>query len=295
MVQNAPAVHGDIPIRIGTCAWSYDDWRGAFYPEHLPPAERLPFYARHFPTVEVDSTFYHPPAPHVSAHWAEVTPDGFRFSPKLPREITHDRKLREWQEPLSAFLGGIKPLGRKLGVVLIQLPPYFEPKHDEHALRDFIRHLPRDVRFAVEFRDPAWHLPRIAHLLEEHHVCWAWNDITTLDHAGEAAFGFWPQTTDFLYLRLLGDLDSKYHPQTGKRVHEYNKLMWRRDAALTNWVEKLRSSLQHVRHAFVYCANHYEGLSPATAVRLGQKLGLRLELPTSEELRGNDPNQLALF
>ena len=55
MGQNAPA---DIPIRIGTCAWSYDDWRGAFYPEHLPATERLQFYARHFPTVEVDSTFY---------------------------------------------------------------------------------------------------------------------------------------------------------------------------------------------------------------------------------------------
>lgn len=295
MEPNAPAASGDIPIRIGTCAWSYDDWHGEFYPEHLPASERLQFYARHFPTVEVDSTFYHPPAPHVAAHWAEVTPENFYFSPKLPREITHERKLRDWQEPLAAFLAGIKPLGSKLGVVLIQLPPYFEPKHDEHALRDFVRHLPRDIRFAIEFRDPAWHMPRIAHLLEEHAVCWAWNDTTTLDHAQEAAFGFWPQTADFLYVRLLGDLDSKYHPLTGERIHEYRKIMWSREAALANWTEKLRAIPQGVREAFVYCANHFEGFSPATAVRLGRKIGLSLELPSSEELRGQDPNQLALF
>lgn len=295
MVQNAPAGTGDTPIHIGTCAWSYEDWRGAFYPEHLPATERLQFYARHFPTVEVDSTFYHPPAPHVAVHWAEVTPDDFRFSPKLPREITHERKLRDWQEPLDVFLAGIKPLGPKLGAVLIQLPPYFEPKQDEHALRDFVRHLPGDVRFAVEFRDPAWHVPRIAHLLEEHAVCWAWNDVTTSDHAAEAAFGFWPRTTDFLYVRLLGDLDGKYHPNTGKRVHEYRELMWSRDAALANWAEKLRSSQPQVGSVFVYCANHFEGFSPATAVRLGQTLSLPLQMPSSEEMRGQDPNQLALF
>src|SRR4051812_20944428 len=87
-------------IKIGTCAWSYEDWRGVFYPEHLPAGERLEFYARHFPAVEVDSTFYHAPTPHVAAHWAEVTPPDFAFSCKLPREITHERKLRDSAEAL---------------------------------------------------------------------------------------------------------------------------------------------------------------------------------------------------
>ena len=119
--------------------------------------------------------------------------------------------------------------------------------------------------------------------------------MTTLDHAVEAAFGFWPQTTDFIYLRLLGDLDSKYHPLTGERVHQYQRVMWSRENALTNWTEKLRSISPQVKHALVYCANHFEGLAPATAVRLGKKLGLPLELPSSEEMRGQDPNQLALF
>jgi uncharacterized protein YecE (DUF72 family) len=295
MEQNAPAAPGDISIRIGTCAWSYDDWRGAFYPEHLPATERLQFYARHFATVEVDSTFYHPPAPHVAAHWAEKTPDGFIFSLKLPREITHERKLRDWQEPFEVFLSGIQPLRPKLGSVLVQLPPYFELKHDEHALRDFVRHLPADIRFAFEFRDPAWHTPRIAHLLEEHAVCWVWNDVTTLERASEAAFGFWPQTTDFLYLRLLGDIESKYDPESGEPVHHYRELMWPRDAALENWAEKVRAAHQHARRVLVYSTNHFEGFAPASAVRLGRKLGLTIDLPSLEEMRGQDPRQMALF
>ena len=100
-------------IKIGTCAWSYEDWRGVFYPEHLPAAARLEFYARHLPAVEVDSTFYHAPTPQVAAHWGELTPPEFAFSCKLSREITHERKLRDCAEPLHEFLQTLEPLGKK--------------------------------------------------------------------------------------------------------------------------------------------------------------------------------------
>src|SRR5687767_12887584 len=118
MDHSTPADSGESPIRIGTCAWSFEDWRGVLYLDHLPSAERMPLYARHFPTVEVDSTFYHAPAPHVAQHWAEITPELFVFSPKLPREIMHERKLRDWQGPFDVFLAGIQPLRQKLGSVL---------------------------------------------------------------------------------------------------------------------------------------------------------------------------------
>ena len=74
-------------LYFGTCAWTFDDWNGVFYPKHLPPAERLGFYSKWFNAVEGDSTFYHVPAPHVVDHWAAATPDDFRFSLKVPREI----------------------------------------------------------------------------------------------------------------------------------------------------------------------------------------------------------------
>ncbi|HEX8311387.1 MAG TPA: DUF72 domain-containing protein, partial [Chthoniobacteraceae bacterium] len=192
-------------IHLGTCGWSFDQWRGVFYPEHLPPTDRLAFYARHFGSVEIDSTFYGPPSLQTVGHWLDATPETFRFACKLPREITHDRKLRGAGEALDAFLAAMAPLRSKLACLVVQLPPHFTPHHDEVALKEFIRELPRDFRFAVEFRSEEWHLPRIVHLLEAQGVCWIWNDLTSLEEQNLAAFGFQPRTTDFLYVRLMGD------------------------------------------------------------------------------------------
>jgi len=212
----------------------------------------------------------------------------------MPREITHDHKLRECEALLEPFLSGIAHLGTKLACVLIQLPPFFTLKHDEHALRDFIRHLPADVRFALEFRDSTWHMPRIAHLLEEHCIAWVWNDISAIEHANEAAFGFWPRTTDFLYLRLLGDLEAKYHPD-GSENYTYRELMWRRDVAIDNWVEKLRSMAPEVRRILLYVGNQFEGYAPESALHFAAQLGVDLRLPGRDEVLGSNARQMDLL
>jgi uncharacterized protein YecE (DUF72 family) len=284
-------------IKIGTCAWSFDDWAEVFYPAHLPAGKRLEFYARHFTAVEVDSTFYHLPAPHVAKHWAEVTPPEFCFCPKLSREITHERKLRNCDELLAEFIAGVEPLASKLGCVLVQLPPYFTLREDEHALRDFVLALPCEVRFAIEFRHAEWRLPGTAHLLEEHGVCWVWNDLTPPERATEGPFEYWPRTADFLYLRLMGDLDTKYRDD-GRLFHRYRKLLWPRDAALDTWALRIAQTLGEVRSAFVMANNHYEGFSPETAARFAERAGLSLKLPTPEELAGGrreDDRQLKLL
>jgi uncharacterized protein YecE (DUF72 family) len=259
-------------IKIGTCAWSYEDWRGVFYPEHLPAGERLGYYARHLPAVEVDSTFYHAPEPEVAAHWAERTPPDFAFACKLSREITHERKLRDCAEPVREFLRALAPLGEKLWCVLVQLPPFFQPARDEGALRDFVRHLPGDVRFAIEFRHEDWHHARIAHLLSEHGVAWVWNDLTSLEHRQEGAFELLPDTTDLLYVRLMGDLEKKY-AASGRRIHQYRELMWPREGALENWAARIRQAQEGRGRIFVAVSNHYEGYAPETARRLGARLG----------------------
>lgn len=283
------------PVLIGTCAWSFEDWEGVFYPPHLPQGQRLPFYARHLATVEIDSTFYATPTPQTARHWVEVTPPGFVFSCKMPREITHERKLRGSRELLTQFLRGIEPLQPKLGAVLIQLPPYANPKHDEDALRDFLALLPREPRFAVEFRDPAWHLPRIAHLLEHHGVCWAWNDLTAVAHQAEGPFDFLPLTTDFLYVRLMGDSATKYGAD-GKRVHRYVSLAWPREGALESWVLKVRQHLRDLSRTLVYVNNHFEGFSPMTCKRLAERFGMEIRLPSPEEWKTGPkaPDQLEL-
>ena len=278
-------------IKIGTCAWSFDDWRGGFYPEHLASGEWLPFYARHFGAVEVDSTFYAPPSIKAALHWYEVTPPDFVFSCKLPREITHDRRLREVGERLDAFLRQLAPLGEKLACVLVQLPPSFRPRQDEQALRAFVRGLPGNVRFAIEFRDHEWHLPRVVQLLEEHRVCWVWTDVTPLDHQAEGAFEFLPRTADFIYLRLLGDVARKYRGD-GSPLHAYRELLWPRDASLENWATRLRQRLPDASRLLVQAANHFEGFAPKTAQRLSALLELPV-LPFAEPEQ--DQGQISLL
>ena len=270
-------------IHIGTCAWAHEDWRGVFYPEHLPAADRLEFYSRWFDAVEVDSTFYHIPTPHVTGHWAAVTPPGFRFSCKVPREITHDRRLRDSDEMLAAFLHGVEPLGEKLACLLVQTPRWLDPKHDEHALREFIRALPRGFRWAVEFRDAAWHLPRIAHLLGQHGVAWVWNDLSPLADADAAAFGFFPRTADFAVVRLMGDPATKYRPD-GTRVHHYGKPMWPRAQSLENWAVKIRQTAEEIGDVFISVNNHFDGCAPHTIRELARRLGKDVKLPGPAEV-----------
>lgn len=284
-------------IKIGTCAWTYDDWRGVYYPEHFPAGERLEFYAKYLPAVEVDSTFYHAPTEQAVAHWAAVTPPDFAFACKLPQEITHQQRLRDSTESLRGFLAALAPLEKKLWCVVVQLPPSFQPRRDEAALRAFVQQLPAEVRFAIEFRHPDWHLPRIAHLLEEHRVAWVWNDLTALDHQKEGAFEFLPDTTDFLYVRLMGDLEKKYGAD-GRKIHRYRELMWPRDAALESWSVRLRQAADEHRRIFVAISNHFEGYAPQTAQRLGERLGFSLTLPdlaAMEEKTPADDGQLDLL
>lgn len=283
-------------IRIGTCAWGFPEWEGAFYPADLPESRWLEFYARSFPAVEIDSTFYSAPAETTMLRWMEMTPSTFRFSCKLPREITHACKLRDCTKELTAFLRAIEPLAPKLQVILVQLPPSFTPKDGRTALRNFLKQLPRDFRFATEFRHPGWHRPNIIRLLETFRVCWVWADTSPLNERNLAPFEFLPQTTDFLYLRLLGDYATKYD-RDGKHMHRYEKLLWKREAAMESWSLKIERHLSEVRNVWAFVGNHFEGFAPETAQRLAQRLGFELPLPseTERESSAQDRGQLDLF
>ena len=283
-------------IRIGACAWSFEDWRGAFYPPDLPDSQRLEFYARCFPAVEVDSTFYGAPAENTLRRWVEMTPAGFRFACKLSREITHARRLRDCRAELSSFLRALELLMPKLQIILIQLPPSFAPKDGRPTLRKFLEQLPRDFRFAIEFRHAGWHRPQFIHLLEKYRVCWVWADTTPLNERNLAPFEFLPRTTDFLYLRLLGDYATKYDV-AGGHLHRYEKLLWKREAALESWSLKLERHLSEVRSVWTFVSNHFEGFAPETAQRLAQRLGYELPLPSETEkiLSEQERSQLDLL
>jgi uncharacterized protein YecE (DUF72 family) len=269
-------------IRIGSCAWSFEDWRDTFYPHALPESHWLEFYADYFPAVEVDSTFHATPAETTVRRWAETTPANFRFACKLPRQITHICRLRDCAAELNAFLRAIEPLGPKLQVILIQLPPSLTPADGKPALRKFLVQLPREFRFAIEFRHAGWHRPQFIRLIEKYRICWVWADTTPLNERNLAPFEFLPCTTDFLYLRLLGDYATKYDVDGG-HIHRYKKLLWKREAALENWSLKVKRHLPDVRSVLAFAGNHFEGFAPETCQRLAQRLGFGLPLPPETE------------
>lgn len=283
-------------IRIGACAWGFQEWRASFYPLDLPESHWLEFYARYFAAVEIDSTFYSAPDPNVARRWIEMTPAAFRFACKLPRSITHACRLRDCTAELNEFLHAIEPLASKLHVILVQLPPSFSPKDGKPALRSFLRQLPRDFRFAIEFRHPGWHRPQVIGLLEKYRVCWVWADTSPLNERNLAPFEFLPRTADFLYLRLLGDYSTKYDTD-GKHVHRYDKLLWKREAALESWALRVERHLSEVRNVWAFVSNHFEGFAPETCQRLAERLGFQMNLPAQDEevTSRQDRAQLDLF
>ncbi|MCA2217977.1 DUF72 domain-containing protein [Jidongwangia harbinensis] len=135
--------------------WTHKAWAGRFLPHPLPAAERLRAYADWCTAVEGNTTFYATPSRDTVASWAQQTDPGFRFVVKLPKAITHERRLAGAEAELRAFLAAMEPLGPRAHALWIQLPGSFAPA-DVPVLAGFLRRLPADHRYAVEVRHPAF-------------------------------------------------------------------------------------------------------------------------------------------
>jgi uncharacterized protein YecE (DUF72 family) len=142
-------------FHVGCPMWTYAPWQGRYLPRALSPRERLSAYASWCNAVEGNTTFYATPALDTVKSWAEQVPPDFRFILKLPRPITHERRLADAGEPLRAFLTAIEPLGPRAHALWIQLPPSFSPA-DLGALQGFLSGLPREHRYCVEVRHRAF-------------------------------------------------------------------------------------------------------------------------------------------
>lgn len=177
-------------IWIGTSGFQYPEWKGTFYPETLSAAKMLPYYADHFPTTEINYSFYRVPAISTITRWNSETPSRFRFSFKAPREITHVKKLRGCADVLDRFQKSIQKLGSKLGIVLFQLPPYFG--RDISLLTDFLASLPREMKCAFEFRHASWFADETLTTLRSANaaLCVAESDSLTTPVECTANFGY---------------------------------------------------------------------------------------------------------
>lgn len=153
-------------VWIGTSGWQYADWRGTFYPTEVPQRAWLEHYAARFATVELNNSFYRLPERRSFEGWAARTPGDFHLAVKASRYLTHLKRLREPADPVALLLERAAGLGRKLGPVLLQLPPSFAVALDR--LDATLSAFPPGVRVAVEFRHRSWYCAAAREVLAEH-------------------------------------------------------------------------------------------------------------------------------
>ncbi|MDB5078651.1 MAG: hypothetical protein JWP00_575 [Chloroflexi bacterium] len=185
----------DRPVKIGCSGYSYKHWREVFYPARLAANRWLEYYTHFFPTVELNTTFYNMPGQKTFEAWVRNTPEGFIYSVKAYRLITHMKKLNEPQEPLAKFYERVAALGPKLGPLLYQLPPNWHYNHDR--LVEFLKLLPPDKQHTIEIRDPSWLNDRFFSALSDYQVAYC---ISSLPHYKTPVV----RTAPFSYFRFHG-------------------------------------------------------------------------------------------
>ena len=265
-------------IRLGTQGWNYEGWVGSFYPDKTRPAEFLAVYGRAFDAVEVDTTFYAIPPSKTVRGWIDRTPDDFSFALKMPQEITHERRLRDVDDLTRQFFDRIRELGDKLGPVLIQLSPDFAPV-ELPAVAQFLPKLPRDIRFAIEFRQRSWIHDGVLALLAEHNVALTLSDGRWIPRKQMMQLATRP-TADFLYVRWMG---------ADQSIVDYSRIQIDRSRELESWTSVLWPYAEQGREVFGYVNNHFAGHSPESARELQRLLGQQVVEPE------NLGEQISLF
>ena len=246
-------------LYLGTIGWSYNFWKGPFYPKKLPSNKFLSFYASHFNSVEVDGTFYRIPTEQTVINWTQQTPEGFLFSLKFPQVITHIRMLKNCQPETKFFLERASLLEEKLGPLLLQLPPNFDISHLPD-LADFLGKLPYTCRYVVEARNESLLTEEFYSLLRANNVALAWVDSPLMPQVDQL-------TSDFLYVRWAGDR-KKVKGILGKI--EVNK-----EKELEAWAGKIKPFLEKKTVVFGYFGKYYSGYPPLDVKRLIEYLALK--------------------
>jgi uncharacterized protein YecE (DUF72 family) len=257
-------------VLLGTQGWDYQDWSESFYPLGTKPAARLGVYGRAFRTVEVDATAYAVPADPVVQNWKSRVPSGFVFALKAPQTITHERRLKDTTTLLRRFLDRIAQLEDRLGPILIQLSPGFKPNDTSRsALRQFLGTLPREFRWAVEFRHPGWLAPATLELLKSRNVALVLADGRWIRREMMAELVIEP-TADFAYLRWLGQ---------ERRLIDFSRAQLDRDDDLKQWCELVTALQQRVSTVYGYFSNNYQGHAPHSVRQFQELLGQEVVQP----------------
>jgi uncharacterized protein YecE (DUF72 family) len=250
-------------IRIGCSGWQYRHWRADLYPAELPASRWFAHYATRFDTVEINNSFYRLPPPETFAKWREQAPTRFLYAVKASRFLTHMKKLKDPEDPLSRFFQSARQLGPRLGPVLYQLPPGWRVDLDRFEV--FLRALPKGHRHTIEFRDTSWYNPRVFALMQNYSVALCLHDMQG-SATDRLAVG------PFIYVR--------FHHGTTKYGGRYS------DDRLDDWADWLTQRIADGMDVFAYFNNDTGGHAPRDAARLRDRLHVRIDqLPVSNAAR----------
>ncbi len=233
-------------IRIGTSGYHYKHWVGTFYPPKTPASKMLDYYVRHFDTLELNNSFYRLPTIEAFESWRDATPKNFVFAVKASRFITHNKKLKDPENALDNILPRAEHLSKKLGPVLFQLPPKW--KVNVERLEGLLEILPREHRYAFEFRELSWMTPAVNRLLERYNAAFCIYELAGYRSPIDL-------TADFAYVRLHGPDAEKYQGSYGK-------------AQLRAWTRRIEQWSGKLKAVYIYFDNDQAGYAAQNALEL---------------------------
>jgi uncharacterized protein YecE (DUF72 family) len=234
---------------VGTSGWNYAHWRDVFYPDNIPKSRWLEFYTENFDTVELNATFYRQPRNETFKNWYKRTPEGFLWSVKVSKFITHTKRLKDCEDALVRFYDGVLNLKEKLGPILIQLPPGLVFERD--LFKSFCSLLNSSLKHTIEVRNKTWLCDDAFEIMRKHNIAFCISDTAGRYPYHEEV------TADFIYIRLHGS----------KKLYasEYT------EDEIRQWASKIGSWNMET---YIYFDNDFNGYAVKNAFQLKQELNI---------------------
>jgi len=236
-------------IYLGTSGWTYEHWKGVFYPDDVPKKLWFEYFGGRFDTVELNASFYRIPTVKATESWMKRSSDTFRFSVKMSRLITHVKKLGDCQREIDWFFSVFEPLFPKIAIFLVQLPPSL--KFDLARLENFFGYLKSNTRYAFEFRNTSWYRDETYELLKKYGYSFCIHDMGGL--ATERIV-----SSESIYIRFHG-FDSRYGGDYPDNI-------------LEEWAAWIRRQTEDGKKIFGYFNNDIGGFAAKNCLTLRSML-----------------------
>jgi uncharacterized protein YecE (DUF72 family) len=250
-----------VRIKIGTAGWDYKDWIGPFYPKQLEKARYLPYYAKFFDIVEINSTFYNLPTESMVVNWKNRVPENFRFIVKVWQKITHKLNETDLELNIDNFFSTLSLLNPKLDSFLLQFPPWFKFSEDHlKKLISLLKAIPPEFKYIIELRDNSWFNPNIlSNFIDGEKFILG----TTYK---PSITPYYLKNQNNYYIRLIGD----------REITIFNRIQRDQKGSLSDLEKSINKLVKtpNIHEIFIIVNNHFAGFAPESVNQLKKKWGL---------------------